>query len=86
MKGLIKGLGILIVIVLLLLIIGGVVIMMVVDKEMVTDQLEGILNRQVRIGDVDIGILSAVSGIELKGLRISNFKNPEQLSGYHVLC
>ncbi len=80
MKRTIKGMGILITLLLALLIIAGVVVMLVVDKEMVAGQLEGILNRQVRIAEVDIGILSAISGLELKGLRISNFKTLEQLT------
>ena len=80
MTKIIKGIGILLAVVVILLIIAGVVIMLVVDKEMVAGKIEKMLNRQVRIAEVDIGLLSAVSGIELKGLRISNFKTPEKLT------
>ncbi|MDY6932847.1 MAG: AsmA family protein [Spirochaetota bacterium] len=79
MKKLILWFGISIGIVLLLIVIAGVVVMFVVDKEMIASQMESSLNRHVTIGDIDVGIFSALSGIEVKDVKISNYKTRKQL-------
>ncbi|HPA62762.1 MAG TPA: hypothetical protein PLC67_02275, partial [Spirochaetota bacterium] len=42
-------------------------------------QLENVLHRQVRVASFDSSVFSAVSGIEVKDVRVSNFKTEEQL-------
>ena len=79
MKKILKWLGIVIGAVFALIIIASIVIMIIVDKQMIEDQMEKALNRQVAIEDIDVGIFSVVSGIEVKGVQISNFKTPKQL-------
>ncbi len=79
MKKIFKWLGIVIGAIVALIIIASIVIMIVVDKQMIEDQMEKALNRQVAIEDIDVGIFSVVSGIEVKGVQISNFKTPKQL-------
>jgi hypothetical protein len=79
MKKLLKWIGIVIGGLLLLVIIAGVAIMFIVDKAMIDTQMEKALNRQVSIGDVNISVFSVLSGIEVKDVRISNFKTPKAL-------
>ncbi len=79
MKSLIKWLGILVVVLVLLVIVAGIVVMLVVNKEMIADGMESVLHRQVTIDSIDIGLFSVVSGIEVAGVRISDYKTPEQL-------
>jgi len=62
--------------VLLLIIAAGIAVMIIVDKPFIESMMEKGLNRQVRIGEVNAGIFSAVSGIEVKDVRISNYKSP----------
>ena len=64
-----------------LLLIAGVLIAvyLIVDKDFVESQLENILHRQVRVSSFDSSIFSAVSGIEVKDVKVSNFKTEEQL-------
>lgn len=65
--------------ILALVIIASVVIGFLVTKEMIAEQMEKALNRHVTIGDISVGIFSIVSGIEVKEVKISNFKTPEQV-------
>ena len=79
MKGLFKWCGILIGVLVILIIAASVVVMLVVDKEMIAGQMESVLHRHVTIDGIDIGLFSVVSGIEVAGVKISNYKTPEQL-------
>ena len=79
MKGLFKWAGILLGVLVLLIIAASVVVMFLVDKEMIAGQMEGALNRHVTIDGIDIGLFSVVSGVEVAGVKISNYKTPEQL-------
>jgi hypothetical protein len=79
MKGLFKWLGILVGVLVILIIAASVVVMLVVDKEMIAGQMESVLHRHVTIDALDIGLFSVVSGIEVAGVTISNYKTPEQL-------
>jgi uncharacterized protein involved in outer membrane biogenesis len=79
MKGLLKWCGILIGVLVLLIIAASVVVMLVVDKEMIAGKMEPVLHRHVTIDAIDIGLFSVVSGIEVAGVKISNYKTPDQL-------
>jgi hypothetical protein len=59
----------------------GVMIYLTVDKAFIAAKMSQALNRQVSIGDIDAGIFSVVSGIDIKNVAISNFKTPEALAG-----
>lgn len=65
--------------ILLLIIAAGVAVMLIVDKPFIESMMEKGLNRQVRIGEVNVGIFSAVSGIEVKNVKISNYKSPASI-------
>lgn len=65
--------------VLLVIIVASVAIYFVVTKQMVEDQMKKALHRHVQIQDISVGILSIVSGIEVKGVVISNYKTDKQL-------
>ncbi len=62
-----------------LIIIAGVAIMLIVDKPMIENVMEKNLHRHVTIGDIKVSIFSAISGIEVKDVKISNFKTEKQL-------
>ena len=79
MKGLFKWAGILLGVLVLLVIAASIVVMFLVDKEMIAGQMESALNRHVTIDGVDIGLFSVVSGVEVTGVKISNYKTPDQL-------
>lgn len=79
MKGLFKWLGILVGVLVLLVIAASIVVMLVVDKEMIAGRMESALHRHVTIDALDIGLFSVVSGIEVAGVKISDYKTPEQL-------
>lgn len=53
-----------------------------VDKAFISAQLANVLNRQVYIEKIKVGIFSVVSGVEIKNLTISNFKAPEYLQKF----
>jgi len=74
-----KWLGIAVGAIVLLVVIASVAMMFIVDKDMIAHQMEKALNRHVTIGDINVSILSVVSGIEVRDVRISNFKTPAQL-------
>jgi len=79
MKGLFKWAGILLGVLVLLVIAASIVVMFLVDKEMIAGRMEGALNRHVTIDGIDIGLFSVVSGVEVTGVKISNYKTPDQL-------
>lgn len=79
MKKVLKWLGIGAGAIVLLIIIASVIVMLIVDEKMIAEQMEGALNRHVVIEDISVGIFSVVSGIEVNGVQISNFKTPKQL-------
>ncbi len=74
-----KWLGIAVGAVVLLVVIASVAMMFIVSKEMIATQMEKALNRHVTIGDINVSVLSVVSGIEVKDVKISNFKTKAQL-------
>jgi len=78
-KTLFKWVGILLAVLVLLVVIAGIVLMFVVDKEMIAGQMESLLHRQVTIQEIDVGIFSVVSGVEVRGVRVSNAKTPGEL-------
>lgn len=78
-KKVLKILGGLIGGVIVLLIAASIAIILIVDKQLVEDQMKKALNRHVQIQDVKVGIFSIVSGIEVKGVTISNYKTEKQL-------
>jgi len=65
--------------ILLLVIIAGVAVILIVDKPFIEHQMRKALNRQVHIGDIDVGIFSIISGVEIKKVVISNYKTEKQL-------
>jgi len=79
MKKIIKWIAIVIGIFLALVVAASAAIIIIVDKTMVEDQMKSALNRHVSIKDINVGIFSVVSGIEVKDVRISNFKTKTQL-------
>jgi hypothetical protein len=56
-----------------------IAVYIIVDKDFVESQLENVLHRQVRVASFDSSVFSAVSGIEVKDVKVSNFKTEEQL-------
>jgi len=66
--------------VLVIIVAASIAIMVIVDREFIEEQMEGALNRHVTIKDIDVGIFSAVSGIGVEGVNISNFKTGKQLA------
>ncbi len=79
MKKVLKWLGIVFGGIVLLIVIASVAIMFIVDEKMIAGQMEKTLNRHVTIGNISVGIFSVLSGIEVKDVKISNFKTPDQL-------
>lgn len=79
MKKLIKILGGLIGFIVIILVAAGIAIMIIVDKPFIEDQISSALHRHVVIEEINAGIFSAVSGIEVKKVFISNYKTPAQL-------
>jgi hypothetical protein len=63
----------------LVIIAASIAVMFLVDKEMIAGQMESALKRHVTIDTLDIGLFSVVSGVEAAGVKISNYKSPEQL-------
>ena len=79
MKGLFKWVGILLGVLVLLIIAASVVVMLVVNKDMIAGQMESVLHRHVTIDELNVGLFSVVSGVEVAGVKISNYKDPDQL-------
>lgn len=80
MKKIFKCVGIVIGTILAIIIIASIVLMLVISKDMIAEQMEKALNRHVTIEKIDVSIFSVLSGIEVKGVAISNFKTPSQLN------
>ncbi|HOM88103.1 MAG TPA: AsmA family protein [Spirochaetota bacterium] len=80
MKRFLKWLAIVIGGLIALVIIASIVLMLIINKDMIAQQAEKVLNRHVTIESIDVSIFSVLSGIEVKGVAISNFKTPQQLS------
>ncbi|HPO45668.1 MAG TPA: hypothetical protein PK875_07715, partial [Spirochaetota bacterium] len=66
MKKVFKWLGIALGAVFFLIIAASVAVMLIVDKDMIDQQMENALNRQVSIGSIDVSVFSVVSGIQEK--------------------
>jgi hypothetical protein len=79
LKLILKVIGGLVALILVLIIGAGVFIMLYVDKPLVEEQMRKALNRHAAIDSIDVGILSVLSGIEVKNVKISNFKTSKQL-------
>ncbi|MEJ5361377.1 MAG: AsmA family protein [Spirochaetota bacterium] len=79
MKKILKWVAIVIGSIFALIIVASIVLMLIVTKDMIAGQMEKALNRHVTIEKIDVSIFSIVSGIEVKGVAISNFKTPQQL-------
>ncbi|HSA13424.1 MAG TPA: AsmA family protein [Spirochaetota bacterium] len=79
MKIALKIIGGIIGLVAAVILIAGIVLIIVVDKEFIQDRMREALNRHVTIESIDVGIFSAISGIEVNGVYISNYKNARQL-------
>ena len=84
MKKVLKLIKWLSVVVLVVFIAATVAIMVLVDKELVQEQMQNALNRQVTIKDINIGVFSVVSGIEVNEVKISNFKPEKQLKALRI--
>ncbi len=80
MKKVLKWIGIVFGAIVLLVVIASVALMFIVTKDMIAEQMTRALNRQVTIGDINVSIFSVVSGIEVKDVKISNFKTPAQIA------
>lgn len=78
-KKVIKIVGGLIAFIILLVIVASVAIYFIVSKDLVESQMKKALNRHVQIEKINVGIFTVVSGIEVKNVRISNFKTEKQL-------
>ena len=79
-KKLLIAVGALIAVVLIVVIAAGVVVYLMVDKGFIETRMAEALDRQVAIEKLDVGIFSAVTGIEMTGLAVSNFKSPGDLA------
>jgi len=79
MKKLIKWGGLFFGTIILLIVISSIVIMFIVDKNFITTEMSQALNRHVTIGDINIGIFSVLSGIEVREVNISNHKTEKGL-------
>lgn len=65
----------------LVLVIGAsIAVYMIVDKPFVEGQMSRALHRQVSIGDVNVSVLSVLSGIEVNDTVISNYKSDAELA------
>ncbi len=78
-KKILKILGGFVAFIVLLIVIASVAIIFIVNKELVQNQMTKALNRHVQIQDINVGIFSVISGIEVKKVTISNFKTEKQL-------
>lgn len=79
LKKLLVTLGAVIALIAVLVIAAGVVVYNKVDKEFISSQMAGALNRQVYIEKINASIFSVISGIEVKNISISNFKTPAEI-------
>jgi len=80
MKRVLKWLGGIIGVIILLIVIASIAVYVIVDKPFIEKQMRGALHRHATIGDISVGIFSVISGIEVKDVKISNFKTEKQLT------
>ncbi|MFH0977362.1 MAG: AsmA family protein [Spirochaetota bacterium] len=78
-KKILKWFGIVIGAIIVLIIAASVVLMLLVDEKMVASQMENALNRHVTIKKLSVGVFAVASGIEVRDVRISNFKTKKEL-------
>ncbi len=78
-KKILKIAGGLLALILVLIIAASIAIIVIVNKELVENQMKKALHRHVQIEDISVGIFSVISGIEVKNVKISNFKTEKEL-------
>jgi hypothetical protein len=66
-------------IVLALIIAAAIAIKLIVTQEFIESKMEAALNRQVSIDGFSGGLFAAVSGFEIRDVRVSNYRTAEQL-------
>lgn len=64
----------------IVVIAAGIALNLLIDKPFVENQMKKALNRHVSIASINVGILSMISGIEVSGVKISNFKTEKELN------
>ena len=74
-----KWFGIAVGAIIVLIIAAGIVLMLIVDEKMIASQMENVLHRHVTIQKINVGVFAVASGIEVREVRISNFKTKKQL-------
>jgi hypothetical protein len=79
-KKVLKWLGIVIGAIIVLIIAASIVLMLIVDEKMIASQMENVLNRHVTIKKLSVGVFAVASGIEVRDVRISNFKTKKELA------
>jgi hypothetical protein len=79
-KKILKWFGIVIGAIIVLIIAASVVLMLIVDEKMIASQMENALNRHVTIKKLSVGAFAVASGIEVREVRISNYKTKKELA------
>ena len=79
-KKILKWIGIAVGAIIVLIIVAGIVLMLIVDEKMIASQMENVLHRHVTIQKIKVGVFAVASGIEVREVRISNFKSKSQLA------
>ncbi len=79
-KKVLKWIGIVVGAVIVLIIAASIVLMLIVDEKMIASQMENFLNRHVTIKKLSVGVFAVASGIEVRDVRISNFKTKKELA------
>jgi len=79
LKKLLKIFGGLIAFIVLVIIAAGIAVMLFVNKGLIEGQMEKALNRHVQVEKISVGIFSIVSGVEVRNVKISNYKTPREL-------
>jgi hypothetical protein len=79
-KKILKWFGIAVGAIIILIIAASVVLMLIVDEKMIASQMENALNRHVTIKKLSVGAFAVASGIEVREVRISNFKTKKELA------
>ncbi len=80
MKKLWIAAGALVALIVLVFLIAGVILYFIVDKSFLETQIARALHRQVSIEKIDLNLFSVISGIDVHGIAISNFKTPSELT------
>jgi hypothetical protein len=79
-KKILKWLGIVVGAIIVLIIAASIVLMLIVDEKMIASQMENALNRHVTIQKLSVGAFAVASGIEVRDVRISNYKTRKELA------